>query len=110
MASDYKYEFTDSASRDLDEILSYVSYELKNTQAAKDLLDGIRVEIKNICSFPLSAEEVENEFIIVKGVRRVTVGNYNLYYCPNESKKTITILRIIYGKRDLNYILREMNI
>lgn len=110
MASEFKYEFTDSASRDLDEILSYVSYELKNPQAAKDLLDGIKAEINNICSFPFSGEEVKNEFVILQGVRRVTVGNYNLYYYPNESKRTVTVLRIIYGKRDLNYILRDLDI
>ena len=110
MASDYKYEFTDSASRDLDEILSYVSYELKNPQAAKDLLDGIKAEITNICSFPLSGEEVTNEFVVLQGVRRVTIENYNLYYYPEKNKKKLTVLRIIYGKRNLDYILREMNI
>ena len=110
MASDYKYEFTDSASRDLDEILSYVSYELKNPQAAGDLFDGIKSEIKNICSFPFSGEEVKNEFVVLQGVRRVTIGNYNLYYYPEKNKKKFTVLRIIYGKRNLDYILREMNI
>lgn len=110
MASEFKYEFTDSASRDLDDILDHIAGNLKNPNAAKDLFDGIKAEIKNICMFPLSAEEVENEFIIVQGVRRVTVGNYNLYYYPNESKRTVTVLRIIYGKRDLNYILRDLDI
>jgi plasmid stabilization system protein ParE len=110
MASDFKYEFTDSASKDLDDILDYIANNLKNPNAAKDLFDGIKAEIKNICSFPLSAQEVENEFIVVQGVRRVTVGNYNLYYYPNESNNIITILRIIYGKRDLSYILRDLDV
>ena len=109
MASDFRYEFTDSASRDLDDILNYIAVNLKNPEAAKDFFDGIKAEIRNICSFPGSAEEVENEFIILQGVRRVTVGSYNLYYYPNESKRTVTVLRIIYGKRDLNYILRELD-
>ncbi len=110
MASEYKYEFTDSVSRDLDDILNYIAGNLKNPNAAKDLFDGIKAEITNICSFPLSGEEVTNEFVILQGVRRVTIGNYNLYYYPEKNKKKLTVLRIIYGKRNLDYILREMNI
>lgn len=110
MASDFKYEFTDSASRDLDDILNYIAGNLKNPNAAKDLLDGIKAEIKNICSFPFSGEEVKNEFLVLQGVRRVTIENYNLYYYPEKNKKKLTVLRIIYGKRNLDYILREMNI
>lgn len=110
MASEFRFEFTDSASRDPDDVLNYIAVNLKNPDAAKDFFDGIKAEIRNICSFPDSAEEVENEFVIFRGVRRVTVGNYNLYYYPYEGNKTVTVLRIIYGKRDLNYILRDLGI
>ena len=51
MASEFKYEFTDSASRDLDDILDYIAGNLKNPNAAKDLFDGIKAEIKKICMF-----------------------------------------------------------
>ncbi|MBR2732091.1 MAG: type II toxin-antitoxin system RelE/ParE family toxin [Clostridia bacterium] len=108
MASDYKLLFTDAAARDLDETLSYLCGKLKNPVAAKHLFDGMQAALGNLCAFPRSGEAVENEFLILQGVRRVTVDNYNLYYSPDESRKTITVLRILYGRRDLNAILREM--
>ena len=108
MASECKLVFTDAARRDLDETLSYISEKLKNPSAAKHLFDGVEAALGNLCAFPLSGEAVENEFLILQGVRRVTVDNYNLYYFPDEDGKKIIVLRIIYGRRDLNAILREM--
>ena len=52
---------------------------------------------------------VENSFLTDKTVRRLVVDNYILYYKPNDSEKIIYIVRIVYGKRNLDEICREID-
>lgn len=35
-----------------------------------------------------------------KGYRKVTVKNYMIFYMVNENDKTVTVMRVIYGRRD----------
>lgn len=39
-------------------------------------------------------------------MRRVVIDNYVLYYKANEANKTIEIVRIVYGKMNLEEIYR----
>lgn len=109
MASDYILKFTDKASEDLDEILGYISNTLDNKAAAKNFLDNVDYAIERICAFPELGKVVHNEFLTRDDVRQVVIGNYILYYLPSTADKTIIILSIIYGKRNLNDILSDFN-
>ncbi len=44
-----------------------------------------------------------------KDIRKKLVGNYTMYYFPDMNAETIYLLRIIYGRRNLDEILREMS-
>ena len=52
---------------------------------------------------------VENEFLPDKEIRKSLVGNYVLYYLPDAAEMTIYILRILYGRRNLDELVREIN-
>lgn len=43
-------------------------------------------------------------------VRKKTVGNYILYYLPDAVKQIIFVLRIVYGKRNMDEILRKLDL
>ena len=45
-----------------------------------------------------------------KDVRRVLIDNYILYYKAVGSEKIIYIIRIVYAKRNLDEICRELEI
>ena len=45
MASEYQYRFTKKAEADLDEILSYISVELSNPDAAASFLKDLQAAI-----------------------------------------------------------------
>ena len=93
----------------MDEILSYISIELSNPEAAASFLKDLLAVIASICSVPKIGRIVENEFLPDKEIRKSLVGNYVLYYLPDAVEMTIYILRILYGRRNLDELVREIN-
>ena len=110
MACEFVYRLTGKAEADLDNILSYVSLQLSNPQAAAVFLEKLQDAISEACSFPESGSPVDNEFLPSEAIRKKQVGNYIVYYFPDEKTETVYILRILYGRRNLDEILREMNL
>ena len=99
---DYNYRFTDSAEEDLDDILSYISVQLQNGKAAAAFYANLESAVKDVCHFPESGSLADNEFIMCENVRRKYIGNYIMYYLPDDEKSMISILRIIYKHRDMS--------
>ena len=109
MASEYSFQFTDKASADLDEAIYYITFTLGNFSAAKNFYDKVEETIKELCLFPKRGPVVLNEYLGINGIRKKAVGNYLIYYLPDEETKMLTILRIVYGKRDSETVLREID-
>ena len=108
MESKYSYRFTKKAEQDLDEILNYVSVDLVNPAAAQNLGRKIFEKIDMIRMFSDSGAPVDNEFLADKTVRKLSVDNYVIYYKTYYEEKVISIIRIVYGKRNLDEILKTM--
>lgn len=96
------FEFTESASNDLDETLNYIKNTLCNDVAASDFYDKVLETINTICKFPFRMPVVQNEFLSREDIRKAVVKNFILYYCFQENKSKITVLRIAYGRRNMN--------
>ena len=109
MAFEYQYQFTQKAEDDLDSIVSYISQELANPTAAKHFISRLQERIEEIRHFPESGSAVVNEFLPGWNIRKKIVNNYLMYYLADTDKKTITVLRIVYGKRNVDEILRKLN-
>ena len=110
MASKFGYRLTKRAESDLDVIVSYIAVELANPQAASDFIDEMQEHIEVARAFPESGSLVHNEFLQVENVRKKLVGNYIMYYLPDTGEKIIYILRIVYGKRNMDEILKKLDI
>ena len=108
MESKYSYRFTKKAEQDLDEILNYISVDLVNPAAAQNLGRKIFEKIDMIRMFSDSGALVDNEFLADKTVRKLSVDNYVIYYKTYYEEKAISIIRIVYGKRNLDEILKTM--
>lgn len=108
MESKYSYRFTKKAEQDLDEILDYISVDLVNPAAAQNLGRKIFEKIDMIRMFSDSGAPVDNEFLADKTVRKLSVDNYVIYYKTYYEEKAISIIRIVYGKRNLDEILKTM--
>ena len=108
MECKYSYRFTEKAEQDLDEILRYISVDLVNPTAAQNLGRKVFEKIDVVRTFPDSGAPVDNEFLADKAVRKLSVDNYIIYYKAHYDEKVISILRIVYAKRNLDEILKTM--
>ena len=109
MTSNYQYNFTKKAETDLDEILSYISIELSNPDAAASFLKDLQAVLASICSVPKIGRIVDNEFLPNREIRKSLVGNYVLCYFPDINENSIYVLRILYGRRNLDELVRDIN-
>ena len=64
--------------------------------------------IDMVRTFPESGAPVDNEFLADKTIRKLSVDNYVIYYKTYYEEKAISIIRIVYGKRNLDEILKRM--
>lgn len=110
MASKYQYRLSQKAADDLDGIVSYIASELSNPQAAADFLSRLEKVIDEIRSFPESGAPVNNEFLSNTKLRKKTVGSYLLYYLSVPETETVYIVRIVYRKRNMEEILRQLDL
>ena len=108
MTSDYTFQFTEKALSDLDEITDYLVNTLGQRPAAQRLIDEMDQEIHMICRYPESGTPVVNEFIRRTDIRRLVIENYLLYYIADKENQRILVLRIVYGRRDLEEVMREI--
>lgn len=108
MASEWNYQYTDKAIEDLDQIIYYIAEKLANKKAAADFLDELESTISILTAFPKSGTLVKNNYLSDANVRFMVLHNYTLYYYPDYEKLAIIILRIIYGRRDPDYVYRQL--
>ncbi len=110
MESKWGYQLTQKADADLDDIVGYIAVELANPKAASDFLDKLQEAIEEARAFPESGSLVINEFVPNTKIRKKLTGNYIMYYLPDSAEKMIFVLRIVYGRRNMDEILRQLNI
>ena len=102
----YRIEITTSARNDIYDIFNYISNELNNISAANKLKIKLFKEINNISIFPFGSPIVYINFKSIYKYRSLKVKNYSIFYTVNEELKVITIVRVLYSKRDFNSILK----
>lgn len=104
----YSYRFTEKAAQDFDEILRYISVDLANPAAAQNLGRKMLEQIDMVRTFPESGAPVDNEFLADKTIRKLFVDSYVIYYKAHYDEKIVSVIRIVYGKRNLDEILKTM--
>ena len=104
----YNYFFTEKAENDLDGIIKHISVNLANKSAAQNFFVKVFENVETICAYPETGLLINNEYVADKGVRRVLIDNYVMYYKTDADNKHIYIVRILYGKRNLTEIIKEL--
>ena len=101
MECKYNFSFTLQAEADVDSVLSYLSENLQNNQAAKNLLKKIREAIGYVTIYPFALPDCKVYMIEDKNVRRFHIDNYVLIYRVESDKNEISFLRFCYAKANL---------
>ena len=101
----YKVVISESADRDLDEILTYMVEKLSAAKAAADFADELDQRYSALERQPLMYELSRDNRLRKKGYRRFPVKNYIVFYTVDETTETVNVSRIFYGRRDYESIL-----
>lgn len=105
----YKIIVTEPAQKDLRDAISYISNELKNNQAAVNLIDLVEKTVNSLTDMPERYALVDDEILAREGFRFITIKNYLLFYIVRKETETVVIQRFLYAKRDWMNILRLEN-
>ena len=104
----WSLEYTRTAERDLRGILDYISIELAEPVTARRLVRLIIGEIAKLSEMPERFRVYDREPWRSRNLRVMPVDNYLVFYIPDHQVKTVTVLRIMYGGRDIDAQLRKM--
>lgn len=102
----YDISYLPLAKQDMVNIVSYISHELLNPQAANALADEFINEIDKLAKFPYIHPMYYPLKPLIYEYRKLVVKNYIVFYRVDEDKKQIIVSRVIYQKRNYNDLLK----
>jgi plasmid stabilization system protein ParE len=101
----YNVLITEPAEADLRGIAEYIALGLKEPLTAQNLIVKIGEAILELEKMPFRYPLVNNERLASQGIRMLLVDNYIVFYIVSERNDSVTIIRILYGKREWSKIL-----
>jgi len=98
------------AKEDIKNIYEYITFVLLEPQAAKNIINKIMREISTLNTMPERYPIYQIESAHGLSIRFVTVKKYIIFFTVNKQNETVTVVRIVYGERDLDKQLNDENI
>ena len=96
---------TEPAEADLKGIADYIAKELREPSTAQHLITKIAESILKLKQMPQQYALVSDERLANQGIRKLMVDNYIVFYVVSEKNQSVSIIRILHGKRDWNNLL-----
>jgi len=96
----YNIEITEPAENDLTEIGYYIKHDLLEPEIALKTIEKISNKILELEYMPFRNEIVKDERLSIQGIRKFIIDNYIVFYSVSENMKMVTIIRVLYGKRN----------
>jgi len=96
----YDIQYLPLFEEDVADIVDYIVVSLKNSDAARDLLDSIEQAIIDRAKCPLSFEPFESTKKRTMDYYRIYVKNFTIFYVVFEKDKIMEVRRILYSKRN----------
>ena len=96
----FEINLTENAIEDIQEMKFYISHNLKNPEAATATIERIMSYIEKLKTFPKMHRVRRKKS--GKEIRVVPVENFNVLYSVDEVRSTFNILRVLYGRRDID--------
>lgn len=103
----YEIEISEQAEADLRGIYEYIAFELLAPENASGQLDRLEKNILRLEQMPERFRIYEEEPWHTRGLRIMPVDNFVVLYIPDKEKGIVTIIRVMYGGRDIPTKLRE---
>lgn len=68
-----------------------------------ELNEELEKRIQSLAEMPERFRVFEKEPWLSKGLRQMTIDNYIVFYIPKAEDATVTIIRVMYGERNICY-------
>ena len=97
----YEVIISSQAEEDLRGIYEYIAFELRSPQNAAGQLDRLEKNILSLYTMPNRYRAYDREPWHSRGLRVLPVDNFVVLYIPDEDRRTVTVVRVMYGGRDI---------
>lgn len=110
MQDKYTVKVTDDAMKQLEGLSDYIGLVLKEPGTAKKMLATLWKEIGSLDAMPQRIALVYREPWRSKGVRRMLVKNYFVYFWIDEAKAKVQVTAVVCAQSDQERVLRQMRL
>ena len=101
----YSIDISTLAERDIWDALSYIQEVLFQPESAKRTYSSIKEQILFLSTMPNRYAVIAEEPYTSMGVRKVCAENYLIFYIVNEKTKTVSIIRVLYNRREWHNLI-----
>ena len=98
----YSITLTNGAKTDIASIFNYIALELQSRQNAASQLARLEKAIASLDEMPERYRAYDQENWRRRNLRVMQVDKYLIFYIPDKESHTVTVLRILYGGRDID--------
>ena len=99
----YSIVLTETAQADLSAIFRYIAVDLQSVQNANSQLSRIEKAIASLDQMPERYRVYDRKNWRERNIRVMPVDNYLVFfYVPTHDDLTVTVMRIMYGGRDID--------
>lgn len=104
----YHVVLTRQTETDLGELFQYIAVNLQSVQNASGQLDRLEKAIASLEQLPERFRVYDQPKWRERNLRVMPVDHYLVFYIPDHDSETVTVLRILYGGRDIDRQLKDI--
>lgn len=97
----YEINMTSQAKADLRSIYEYIAFDLQSSQNAAWQLDRLEESIALLHQMPERFRVYDRDLWKKRNLRMMPVDNYLVFYIPDHESMVVTVIRVMYGGRDI---------
>ena len=102
----FDVKLSKQADSDLRNIYEYIAFDLQSPENADGQLNRLEKMILSLEEMPERFRRYEKEPWRSQGLRIVPVDNYLVVYIPEIDIQRVTVIRVLYGRRNVDEELR----
>lgn len=105
--SEWKVILTPEFKQEFRDIYSYIAEKLLVPETAKKQMSRILDKVETLNEMPCKFSLVEKEPLHSRGLRKMVIDNYIVFYMPNEKTKEVVVFHVFYGGRYIEELLKK---
>jgi toxin ParE1/3/4 len=102
---EWRVVIAEQAEYDIESIFQYIAFDLAEPAIAYIHVNRIHDNIRKLSYMPERYRIINSEPWRSRGVRRINVGNFAIFFTLDKETDTVSIFRVIYAKRDIPTVL-----